>query len=203
MSAQSSDAVFQDVDSMHCKTVKRFELIDNDGELFAAYDPPDGLSEAEVAEGVSFIRRRFFEDWQIRRHDVTPELLVARGNLRLFSPRGLIGWLGIEATGELDNGCIDVEGMGSSYLTRLIRFSYECWDGAQLYAYVPPAPLTSAHACLRAGMRLDAEPDVITRNYPEKAIRLVRLYNVRPFLDHLERIGRKENLARIAKLRAS
>lgn len=185
---------------MHLKSNKRFEPFDADGIFHVTYHPPNGLSREEIAEGLSFIRQRFLAEWQIQRDDVTEELLQRRGNLRLLSAGGLAGWLGIEDTGELENGCIDVEGKGASYLARLIRNAYECWDGNRLFAYVPVSPLTSAHACLAAGMQLHAPPDVITRRYPEKAIRLVRLHNDKPFGLHGDRYQERLTLARIAAL---
>lgn len=144
------------------------------------YWEPGTLSDSVVTDAVSFIRRRFIEDWSIVREEVTEKALNQRANISLYEGDLLIGWLGIEEDGELDNGCVEKNKSGVILLKKMIKEAFQQNIHDSLYAFVPVTRAASARACLSAGMRMDDPPIIVIKHYPERSMLLVRLYIEKP-----------------------
>ena len=86
--------------------------------------PPELLNDAHT-----FINKRFKEVWGIDRIDITKTAIYSRENISLMEGPRIIGWLGIEADGELDNGCIEKGRKGVRDLQRLIEYAAKLKQG--------------------------------------------------------------------------
>jgi len=122
-----------------------------------------------------FICRRFNDEWSIDRTDISYEIINVRENIVLFDEQSVIGYLGIEADGELVNGSIEKGLMGVKRLQSLIELAVKKKNNRTFYAFVPIDKTGSAVACFLAGM-LVQEP-IITKvvNYNKKNIVLIKL----------------------------
>lgn len=133
------------------------------------------LDASSAAKGVEFIRRRFQEDWGVTRIDVTQNSLRDRHNFVLFDKAQVIGWLGLESDGELDNGCIDLKYQGKGFLTKLLRFAFahslDCRYGLFPLNYYPSA----VSCCTASHGKMRVTDTVISKTYPEKVVRLVKI----------------------------
>ncbi|MEB3322325.1 MAG: hypothetical protein VKI81_05830 [Synechococcaceae cyanobacterium] len=141
------------------------------------FHPPGTLAAATCREGVKFLRRRFAQEWGLTRTDIDAGLLAKRENLLLREERKLIGWLGIEASLELANACVESGYPGSVLMGRLLRAAFRHHPHGPLFVYVPTERLASATICIRCGLFLqpDRPPHFKILHYPERSIRLVRL----------------------------
>lgn len=129
-----------------------------------------------LKDGVAFIRKRFFECWDINRTDVTYDLVLSRKNITLFDDSKIIGWLGIENDGQLTNACIEKGYKGIDNLVTLIEEAYCVFPSNYKYANVPVSRTASARAFLISGMKLAQNPRLFKLKYPEKEVTLVKLF---------------------------
>ncbi len=125
--------------------------------------------------GLSFIRRRFSESWGIFRSDVDYDRIYNRSNIVLTKNGEIVGWLGLEADGELVNACIEKGMYGVPLLERMIRDFYTFTDNEYYYAETPILKSGSARIFLMAGMHLKQPLHKHTISYPERKVDLVRL----------------------------
>jgi hypothetical protein len=139
------------------------------------YYPSGTLSSEQIRSGLKFIRRRFFEDWSIKRIDVNFNTIKNRVNILLYDRENLIGWLGIESDGEIVNCCIDEKYDGVYHLQELIKEAYKSFPQKHFYAHVPIEQLGSACAFIKTGMKLDELPKIDIKEYQGKSIKLVKL----------------------------
>lgn len=131
-----------------------------------------------VDKGLSFIRRRFSESWGIFRSDVDCDRIYNRSNIVLTKNGEIVGWLGLEADGELANACIEKGMYGVPLLERMIRDFYTFTDNEYYYAETPILKSGSTGAArifLMAGMHLKQPLYMHTISYSERKVDLVRL----------------------------
>ncbi len=152
--------------------------------LEVRYFPNNSLPTSLLKEGLIFIRRRFQEVWGIYRSDVTIERIKIRKNFIIFDYSKLVGWLGLEDSGELTNACIKKTYKGVENLIFLIKKSYEFSPQKYLYARVPIHRTAPALAFLKAGMKLSIPPELTQLKYLEKEVILVKLFIFKKDIDN-------------------
>ena len=128
---------------------------------------PEDLLNAVYA----FTNRRFNEVWGINRTDITKEMIFSRENISLMDDGKIIGWLGIEPDGELDNGCIERGTGGVYHLQKLVEYAATVKGAGRtkLFALVPLDKLNSALSCLRAGMVVSEPFEQTSMQYSDAA----------------------------------
>jgi hypothetical protein len=157
---------------------------------------PKRLSEL----GFRFIRRRFKEEWNITRNDVSHALLVARTNFILFDGDKLIGWLGLEPDREFTNACIEKGYHGTRLLRLMVRHALSILPNASYFAFVPIWRTGSARAFIANGFCLNADPRVVVHAYPEGDIELVNLERIASPLATVSNATVKNQLDSIRRL---
>jgi hypothetical protein len=141
--------------------------------FFAAGTMPAEL----VRQGTDFLRRRFFESWNITRSDISNELLFQRHNLVMLAGDSIAAWLGIEADGELTNACVERGYRWQSALRPLILQAFAWDENHAAFAFVPAEKLASAYIFMSLGMVFPAGDQVCVKriSYPERSILLVKI----------------------------
>lgn len=133
------------------------------------------LSARSADNVVGFVRRRFCESWDIFRYDVDRERVIKRDNLLVIDNGLLIATLGLEASGELVNACVEKgHGGGKLLLSMILQVYRECGRHS-LFAETPVSKSASARAFLKSGMHLVMPAQLHRIAYPEKTVTLARL----------------------------
>jgi len=155
------------------------------------------LPEELIKEGLEFIKRRFKDDWGVTREEITKVNLYSRVNALLFNHNKVIGWVGLESNGELDNGCIEIGHKGSDLLGQLMENvinKFHC----NYYSYVPIEKFGSAIACYKASQgKIHVSDEIDIRHYKEKDVKLVKII----FTDN-ERISKKSLIVKLNALKS-
>ncbi|MDX2441784.1 MAG: hypothetical protein QNK40_14710 [Desulfobacterales bacterium] len=137
--------------------------------------PADTLPDPLCKEGYFFIQRRFKEEWNITRIDVTHASIKNRDNIILLNNGKVAGWLGIDKEGEFTNACIEKFLHGTPLLKSLILKALGFLPSNTYFAYVPVDRTASARAFLCCGFRLGEVPLLKLLSYPEGHIEIVRM----------------------------
>lgn len=139
------------------------------------FRPQGTLSDRFADDVVEFIRRRFCEGWEIFRFDVNRERVIQRDNLVVIDNGILIATLGLEASGELVNACVEKgQGGGKLLLSMILQVYREC-GRHMLFAEAPVSNSASAKAFLKSGMHLVVPAQLHRITYPEQTVTLARL----------------------------
>ncbi|MCK5831743.1 MAG: hypothetical protein KAH20_15725 [Methylococcales bacterium] len=140
--------------------------------------PPGELPEELDDIIYKFICRRFKDEWSINRTDISYEIINNRKNIIVVNKSSIVGYLGIEADGELVNGSIEKgKGLlGIKRLQALIELAVRTKkNNVNLYAFVPVVKTGAAAACFLMGMIVQ-EPVILKKvNYQKKTIILIKL----------------------------
>jgi hypothetical protein len=139
---------------------------------------PDQIPDEIAEAGRTYILQRFMDEWHIDRKDeISKESIINRTNLVAFDNSSIIGWLGVNADGELVNGCAGPNGQAGAVLLRLIKQAISQESPKQYYAYTPIDYLSSAYICISAGLQLskDIQEQVTRKAYKNRIVTLAKL----------------------------
>jgi len=153
------------------------------------------LDEEHCKICISLIRRRFKKRWGIDRKDITIEMIQCRINAVAYDGNRIVGFLGMEDTGELVNGCAEKEINGIYLLAKLARKIVEENQGnAYFYfAYFPIKDLAIPYSSFIATKGyLSISSKIIRKKYDNKEISLRK---IKLFTD--ERISKSELLKKL------
>jgi hypothetical protein len=150
-------------------------LKNNKSEFIVKIYYSNKLSTGLCQRGLDFIRRRFFEEWDVVRTDVEYERILKRRNIVMFKEEVIIGWLGVEVDNEFTTACVDSSKDGVLILRDMIEFYVKTEALNEYFAFVPIEKTGSARAFLMSGWRIN-KPDCLIKNkYMEKTISLIKM----------------------------